>query len=42
MDDQNPQTTQAFQLSDSEIALLYKEAYERAALEVMNRMLKNN
>lgn len=36
-----PQTTQAEQLSDSELAILYKEAYERAALEIMKRTLEN-
>ena len=35
----SPQTTQAAQLSDSELAILYKEAYERAGLEVMKRIL---
>jgi len=33
------QNTQAAQLSDSELAILYKEAYERAGLEVMKRIL---
>ena len=35
----SPQTTQATQLSDSELAILYKEAYERAGMEVMKRIL---
>jgi len=35
-----PQTTQ-YQLSDSELAVLYKEAYEQAGLELMNRILQN-
>jgi hypothetical protein len=36
----SPQTTQ-YQLSDSELAVLYKEAYEQAGLELMNRVLQN-
>lgn len=36
----SPQTTKAEQLSDSELAILYKEAYERAALEIMKRTLE--
>lgn len=35
-----PQTTQAEQLSDSELAVLYKEAYEQAGLEIMKRALR--
>ena len=35
-----PQTTKAEQLSDSELAILYKEAYELAALEIMKRTLE--
>jgi hypothetical protein len=35
----SPQTSQAEQLSDSELAILYKEAYEQAGLELINRML---
>jgi hypothetical protein len=35
----SPQTTQAAQLSDSELAILYKEAYERAGLELMKRVI---
>jgi hypothetical protein len=37
----SPQTTQAFHLSDSELAILYKEAYEKAGLEVIKRVLQN-
>lgn len=34
----SPQTTQS-QLSDSELAILYKEAYELAGLELMKRVI---
>ena len=37
----SPQTTQAAKLSDSEIAIIYKEAYERAGLELMKRVITN-
>ena len=35
----SPQTTKAAQLSDSELAILYKEAYEKAGLELMKRII---
>ncbi len=35
----SPQSTLAAQLSDSELAILYKEAYEKAGLEIMKRTL---
>jgi len=35
----SPQTKQAPQLSDSELAILYKEAYEQAGLELMKRII---
>lgn len=35
-----PQATQMEQLSDSELAILYKEAYERAGLEIIKRTLQ--
>ena len=38
---ETPQTTLADKLSDSELAILYKEAYEQAGLEVMKRVLLN-
>ena len=37
---ETPQTTLAEQLSDSELAVLYKEAYELAGLEIMKRTLE--
>lgn len=35
-----PQNTQFSQLSDSELAVLYKEAYELAGLEIIKRTLE--
>ena len=37
----SPQITDAAYLSDSELAILYKEAYEQAGLEVIRRALQN-
>ena len=34
-----PKTTKELQLSDSELAILYKEAYEQAGLELMKRII---
>lgn len=35
-----PKTIKAEQLSDSELAILYKEAYKRAGLEIIKRTLE--